>query len=461
MSSNINQFSFDQINLPSPDLGSFGWALSPGLPPHDGMQEVAQNAIRRLSETNFLDDPSDLFTSLELEQIFSGAEGCFSPSGVGLQESPPVIGVVRHVMQRDATHHSINRLTQTTQPNEVNESLVSEGLYHVPVDSFDSLSRASLEVDLINWAGSNCNKNKAKTRILECIEHKTSDLSLADLELESCPNIFHYPELQHLKILDLSKNKLRELPISIGLLKNLQSLDVCNNQLKELPLSIGLLKNLEDCALSHNNFIVLPESIGLLTNLKILSLNNNFFKALPESMCLLKNLQILFLSSNRFTIFPESLIGQPIISPITHLEKEMDALGWMDFSRLTTSGAIKLKSLYLDQNQLTTLPGSITQLAELELLDLSNNQFKERPLIIDQFKKSVTVSLSRNPFVISSNSESKGSKIKDLTKTTLLTSVFEAKRGRLDGHPASLREVLGTIQEEEVYGELFPKKTFS
>ncbi len=77
------------------------------------------------------------------------------------------------------------------------------------------------------------------------------------------------------RILDLSRSKLKILPKEIGQLQNLQILNSENNQLTTLPKEIGKLQNLQELHLQNNQLTTLPEEIGQLQNLKVLHLNNN------------------------------------------------------------------------------------------------------------------------------------------------------------------------------------------
>uniref|UniRef100_A0A8D1A6R9 Leucine-rich repeat protein SHOC-2 n=1 Tax=Sus scrofa TaxID=9823 RepID=A0A8D1A6R9_PIG len=58
--------------------------------------------------------------------------------------------------------------------------------------------------------------------------------------------------LTHLVKLDLSKNKLRQLPADFGRLVNLQHLDLLNNRLVTLPVSFAQLKSLKWLDLKDN-----------------------------------------------------------------------------------------------------------------------------------------------------------------------------------------------------------------
>ena len=65
----------------------------------------------------------------------------------------------------------------------------------------------------------------------------------------------NFSMLTHLVKLDLSKNRLEELPEFFGQLKNLRHLDLYSNQLERLPVSFGQLKNLKWLDLKNNPLV--------------------------------------------------------------------------------------------------------------------------------------------------------------------------------------------------------------
>jgi Leucine-rich repeat (LRR) protein len=78
-----------------------------------------------------------------------------------------------------------------------------------------------------------------------------------------------------LQSLNLTNNRIGNLPAQIGELKKLQSLYLSDNQLQSLPAQIGDLKNLQSLELTGNQLQTLPiESLGKMTNLKKIVLAN-------------------------------------------------------------------------------------------------------------------------------------------------------------------------------------------
>ena len=70
-------------------------------------------------------------------------------------------------------------------------------------------------------------------------------------------------------------NKLTELPVEIGDLKELRELSVSNNQLVGLPTSMQKLGELEKLYLYNNKLTELPAGIGDLKELRWLYVSGN------------------------------------------------------------------------------------------------------------------------------------------------------------------------------------------
>ena len=74
----------------------------------------------------------------------------------------------------------------------------------------------------------------------------------------------------------LQNNKLKQLPNSIGSLKNLQTLNVSGNNLKELPALVSQLEGLKTLDISKNSKLVkLPKELGQLRSLETLTLDTD------------------------------------------------------------------------------------------------------------------------------------------------------------------------------------------
>ena len=107
--------------------------------------------------------------------------------------------------------------------------------------------------------------------------------------------------------LDLSKQKLKEVPEEIRKFPNLKELNLSKNNIRELPEWIAEFKHLEILDLSNNKLEALPASIGQLSKLGILRLNRNVIETLPAEMGLLVNLQVLEMWDNELVAVPEEM----------------------------------------------------------------------------------------------------------------------------------------------------------
>lgn len=76
----------------------------------------------------------------------------------------------------------------------------------------------------------------------------------------------------HLKKLDLSYNRLREIPLEICDLEKLETLNLRDNWLKEFPKNLTCLKHLKSLDLTSNDIDTLPEEGLVFKNIKQLNL---------------------------------------------------------------------------------------------------------------------------------------------------------------------------------------------
>ena len=139
-----------------------------------------------------------------------------------------------------------------------------------------------------------------------------------------------------LELLDLSDNRLTELPDDFGRFKKLRILFLSNNAFTEIPqvlsecpelTMIGFKSNRitlwpEDAMpakvrwliLTDNRIEKLPDSIGKLKHLQKLMLAGNQISTLPDTMSHCKNLELVRLSANRLERLPEWLFTMPCLS---------------------------------------------------------------------------------------------------------------------------------------------------
>ncbi len=218
-------------------------------------------------------------------------------------------------------------------------------------------------------------KLEALILIYNAAEEGWKELDLSNKGLTEIP-IEEIRQLSRLTSLDLSNNKIMQIPRTITQLSNLNSLYLNSNQITQIPEEIGQLSNLNSLYLNSNQIRQIPEEIGQLSNLNSLYLNSNQITQIPEEIGQLSNLNSLYLNSNQITQIPKG-IGQLFnlnsldlsSNQITQIPKEIGQL-------------FNLTSLYISNNQIIQLPEEIGQLFDLTSLYISNNQITQIPIKI-------------------------------------------------------------------------------
>jgi hypothetical protein len=156
------------------------------------------------------------------------------------------------------------------------------------------------------------------------------------------------------------------LPRSIGDLHHLTKLFLTDNELTEIPELLGN-NNLPIVTLdvSYNRLTQLPSSTGKLAKLDSLDASGNTIRQLPASIRELPMLQYLMLKNNNFEAFPAELL--PLVQ---------------DEDNAVTAVMSDLLTLYLDYNQITSLPAGppgilSSALPAIAFLGLAGNRIGE------------------------------------------------------------------------------------
>jgi internalin A len=146
---------------------------------------------------------------------------------------------------------------------------------------------------------------QAERRIEAALASRSDDLYLDSLGLRELPRSIL--QLEHLRELSLSENRLTSVPKWLGQLTRLHTLTLWVNSLEELPESIGELIRLERLGLHSNKLASLPESMRRLTALKIVYLDRNRLESLPAWIGSWTQLTTLSVSNNQLCNLPQSL----------------------------------------------------------------------------------------------------------------------------------------------------------
>ncbi|CAH2274383.1 leucine-rich repeat serine threonine- kinase 1 [Pelobates cultripes] len=215
--------------------------------------------------------------------------------------------------------------------------------------------------------------------------------------------------LRKLLELDISDNRISELPISIiHCFKSLKSLNVSGNKLKVLPEPWSC--PLKYCKASHNVIDVLPENLSLFwkNHLIDVDFSNNALKEVPKSLFQLETLQNLKLSGNQLIALPpadcwtcshlklldlsKNQLGRnedgvktrrmPFFSTKNRTRTGIDSGVCVEFPLCLSES---LEVLFLNDNQLESVPHSVFHLKSLTELYLGSNAgIKELPAELGQ-----------------------------------------------------------------------------
>ncbi len=207
------------------------------------------------------------------------------------------------------------------------------------------------------------------TRVLKLIEQAALDkwtkLDLSGQRLTEIPETI--AELKNLRQLNLSRNQITEIPEAISELKNLQQLNFSNNKIKEILECITSLFNLRELYLWSNNITELPSNIYSLHSLYRLDLGTNQIKDLPNSLEYMQNLRRISLHNNHLTEIPKVIFK---ISNLNRLSLRHNKI--IRISREIVN-LYQLQYLYLNHNQITQIPSYLTSLPNLKELNIKHN----------------------------------------------------------------------------------------
>lgn len=131
-------------------------------------------------------------------------------------------------------------------------------------------------------------------------------LNLTGNRLSDLPD--DLPRLKKLRILFCSENDFRHLPPVVAGCPELSMIGFKSNRIEEvtaLPASLRWL------ILTDNRIGSLPAAIGKCTPLQKLMLSGNRLDALPEEMAACTNLELVRLAANRFESLPDWLLELP------------------------------------------------------------------------------------------------------------------------------------------------------
>uniref|UniRef100_A0A8D0H687 Scribble planar cell polarity protein n=1 Tax=Sphenodon punctatus TaxID=8508 RepID=A0A8D0H687_SPHPU len=224
----------------------------------------------------------------------------------------------------------------------------------------------------------------------EIYRHSRSleELLLDANQLRDLPKPFF--RLLNLRKLGLSDNEIQRLPPEVANFMQLVELDISRNDIPEIPESIKFCKSLEIADFSGNPLSRLPEGFTQLRSLGHLALNDVSLQSLPSDIGNLANLVTLELRENllkSLPTLPEGHGGSAALQAnIPHVLLQPDTLGALP----------NLRELWLDRNQLSSLPPELGNLRRLVCLDISENKLEQLPREVSGLVALTDLLLSQN-----------------------------------------------------------------
>ncbi len=247
--------------------------------------------------------------------------------------------------------------------------------------------------------------------ILVCPSISHLDLSSNLLEGPALAPLSQMPNLTHLNI---SCNRIQDLPDSLGRLKRLRSLDVSSNLLGAIPACVSEMSELRELNASFNKITAISAEVVQLKDLRAFILVGNSIQCIDErvgKMTLLRQLDLrgnlldslegLYGLSSLYTISLDynnlTHIGNPtfpLLTTFSCLNNSLmsieikDSLVALKRLNLSCSRVISfpdniftfmpnIEDLHIEENSITKLPSSIGLLSNLTRLVASSNCLSE------------------------------------------------------------------------------------
>jgi len=173
-----------------------------------------------------------------------------------------------------------------------------------------------------------------------------------------------------LRNLDLSSNRLPELPPVISLFSMLKSLNCDDNRIVQVSDELYKLKRLETLNLGDNRILSIPPTIGALTALRTINLSGNKIDTFPLGLTQCRHLDSVNLSRNKISSVPQGMDNFQAME----LNLNQNQISYMDKSIAKCS---RLKVLRLEENCLDigSFPSCVLADSNISTLTLDGNLF--------------------------------------------------------------------------------------
>lgn len=216
--------------------------------------------------------------------------------------------------------------------------------------------------------------------------------------LDSIPITFH--TFQHLRVINLSSNNFDKFPTTLCRIITLEEIDLSFNEITEIPAEISHLKDLKKLLVYGNKISIgTPKTMEQLTSLRKLDIRQNGIvnmdplNDLPSLEELLVDYNTNIVLNNSFTALARASFVKCNMTGID-IRGTGNTLSFLDlsFNKLSNlaSGLFEhlrsLETLKLDNNKISSIPGTIGALKKLRSLSIANNNLSTLPDEISQLE---------------------------------------------------------------------------
>ena len=219
-------------------------------------------------------------------------------------------------------------------------------------------------------------------------------LSLLSIAASAHPQNFYTLESalkqpSDVKVLELKNKGIKALPASLEQLKNIEVLDLSDNQLTEIPAAVFKMVNLKKLILLGNDIQRIPDRIGTLVNMEEFRISGSYTSIsagrsapvakLPDALLKLPKLKVIEASYFGLAEIPASIYA-------SHIQKL-----YLNNNNITSVPAVlfsskTIKVIDLSNNAIAAMPASIEFCPTLEVLRINGNQIAELPASIANLK---------------------------------------------------------------------------
>eukprot|EP00040_Diaphanoeca_grandis_P034895 m.218004 g.218004 ORF g.218004 m.218004 type:complete len:584 (-) comp33248_c0_seq1:45-1796(-) len=339
-----------------------------------GMSRL-RGLIRIELKHNRIDTVPNLANALNLREVYLG-NNCivtigdlhFLPQSVKvldlrdnkIENMPESVTHLKHLERLDITNNNISGLPAQLGTLQELKAIVCEG---------NPMKR--IRRDIIA-KGAHAIKEHLRNQLPQ-----TVDKAPAQMEAKAVAN-----QAKFGKELNYSNKKLREIPSEVWdsiVGSEISKMLLSRNLLETIPVQVFQFGNtLLELDVSFNKLSNIPGAVGGLRKLKKLDCRNNALCDLPQELTQLSSLCEVVISGNRFTAVPRILYGMPSVEIIIATDNQ---IGNIDVDGLAELP--KLRCLDLTNNNIATVPAELGFVDTITSLKLDGNLFKiPRPAML-------------------------------------------------------------------------------